>query len=106
MKGSWHTEGTPSVWALLNLGDPDETGWMLRGLCAQTDPDAFFPNTGENAGPSKSVCAACPVRVECLEYALEHNERFGVWGGLSERERRQERARRAAAASDADRRVA
>jgi WhiB family redox-sensing transcriptional regulator len=64
-------------------------GWQDRGLCAQTDPEAFFPDKGESTRLAKLVCARCPVRPECLEYALESGERFGVWGGLSERERRQ-----------------
>ena len=62
--------------------------WRDRALCAQTDPDSFFPDKGESPRPAKRVCAACEVRAECLQYALDHGERFGVWGGLSERERR------------------
>lgn len=62
--------------------------WRERALCAQTDPDAFFPEKGGSAQPAKRVCAVCPVRAECLEYALRRDERFGIWGGLSERERR------------------
>ena len=96
MKGSRYTEGAVSVWGLLGLGAPDGTEWMRHGLCAQTDPEVFFPDKGESARPPKSVCAVCPVRSECLEYALERNERFGVWGGLSERERRRVRAQRTA----------
>ena len=62
--------------------------WQDRALCAQTDPDAFFPEKGGSTREAKRVCRACEVRAECLEYALEHDERFGIWGGLSERERR------------------
>ena len=62
--------------------------WRDDALCAQTDLDAFFPEKGESTRPAKRVCSRCPVRAECLEYALAHDERFGVWGGLSERERR------------------
>lgn len=62
--------------------------WRDEGLCAQTDPGAFYPEKGHSPKPAKKVCAACPVRALCLEYALVHDERFGVWGGLSERERR------------------
>ena len=62
--------------------------WQDLALCAQTDPDSFFPEKGESPRPAKRVCAACEVRAECLQYALDHGERFGVWGGLSERERR------------------
>jgi WhiB family transcriptional regulator, redox-sensing transcriptional regulator len=62
--------------------------WQDRALCAQNDPEAFFPDKGESSAPAKRVCAGCEVRPECLQYALDHRERFGVWGGLSERERR------------------
>jgi WhiB family redox-sensing transcriptional regulator len=62
--------------------------WMQEGLCAQTDPDSFFPDKGGSAREAKRVCLNCPVREECLQYALEHNERWGVWGGETERARR------------------
>lgn len=62
--------------------------WWADALCAQTDPEAFYPPKGGTAAPAKAVCRECPVRAECLEFALTHDERFGVWGGLSERERR------------------
>jgi WhiB family transcriptional regulator, redox-sensing transcriptional regulator len=62
--------------------------WRADALCAQTDPEAFFPDKGESPAAAKAVCRACPVTAECLAWALEHDERFGVWGGLSERERR------------------
>ncbi|NNU28129.1 WhiB family transcriptional regulator [Isoptericola sediminis] len=63
-------------------------GWQERALCAQTDPEAFFPEKGGSTREAKKVCASCEVRSECLDYALENDERFGIWGGLSERERR------------------
>lgn len=62
--------------------------WQDRGLCSQTDPEAFFPEKGGSTQEAKRICSACDVRAECLEYALAHGERFGIWGGLSERERR------------------
>jgi WhiB family redox-sensing transcriptional regulator len=62
--------------------------WMDEGVCAQSDPDAFYPERGHSATAAKELCLGCPVRVRCLEYALANQERFGVWGGLSERERR------------------
>ncbi len=68
--------------------DAVEAGWQDRALCAQTDPEAFFPEKGGSTREAKKVCRGCEVRAECLEYALEHDERFGIWGGLSERERR------------------
>lgn len=70
--------------------DAEETelSWQERALCAQTDPEAFFPEKGGSTREAKKVCVSCEVRAECLEYALENDERFGIWGGLSERERR------------------
>ena len=77
------------------FGLPEEASWQERALCAQTDPEAFFPEKGGSTREAKRICTGCEVRGECLEYALEHDERFGIWGGLSERERRRlKRARR------------
>jgi WhiB family transcriptional regulator, redox-sensing transcriptional regulator len=73
--------------------DGQEQDWQERALCAQTDPEAFFPEKGGSTREAKRICSGCEVRAECLEYALAHDERFGIWGGLSERERR--RLRRA-----------
>lgn len=70
--------------------------WVERALCAQTDPEAFFPEKGGSTREAKKVCASCDVRGECLDYALAHDERFGIWGGLSERERRKLKRRQAA----------
>ncbi len=63
-------------------------GWQERALCAQTDPEAFFPEKGGSTREAKKVCVTCDVRSACLDYALSNDERFGIWGGLSERERR------------------
>ena len=68
--------------------DAEEQEWQERALCAQTDPEAFFPEKGGSTREAKRICQGCEVRSECLEYALAHDERFGIWGGLSERERR------------------
>jgi WhiB family transcriptional regulator, redox-sensing transcriptional regulator len=68
--------------------DPAEEQWQDRALCAQTDPEAFFPEKGGSTREAKRICMGCEVRGECLEYALANDERFGIWGGLSERERR------------------
>ena len=75
-------------------GGEGELSWQERALCAQTDPEAFFPEKGGSTREAKRICSGCDVRAECLEYALANDERFGIWGGLSERERR--RLRRAA----------
>jgi WhiB family redox-sensing transcriptional regulator len=80
---------------LLDDGSSEEVpDWQERALCAQTDPEAFFPEKGGSTREAKRICSGCEVRAECLEYALAQDERFGIWGGLSERERR--RLRRAA----------
>ena len=73
--------------------DADEQGWQERALCAETDPEAFFPEKGGSTREAKKICTGCEVRSECLEYALAKDERFGIWGGLSERERRRLRRR-------------
>lgn len=62
--------------------------WWDRGLCSQTDPDAFFPEKGRPTRDAKRICNRCEVKAECLEYALARKERFGIWGGLSERQRK------------------
>jgi WhiB family redox-sensing transcriptional regulator len=72
---------------------PGELEWQERALCAQTDPEAFFPEKGGSTREAKRVCMSCEVRVQCLDYALENDERFGIWGGLSERERRRVKKR-------------
>ncbi|MEG9226656.1 WhiB family transcriptional regulator [Aeromicrobium sp. Sec7.5] len=72
----------------LPVGDTEELLWQERALCAQTDPEAFFPEKGGSTREAKRVCLTCDVRSTCLDYALQHDERFGIWGGLSERERR------------------
>ena len=73
---------------LLPLTDGGALDWQERALCAQTDPEAFFPEKGGSTRDAKRVCLSCEVRGDCLEYALQNDERFGIWGGLSERERR------------------
>lgn len=80
--------------ALLEIGDVEKGDWQERALCAQTDPDAFFPDKGGSTRDAKRICVGCEVRAECLGYALARDERFGIWGGLSERERRALKRRR------------
>lgn len=85
----------PGVLGLADLDEgewlePDwrEPRWQDLSLCSQTDPEAFFPEKGGSTREAKKVCRGCEVRAECLEYALERDEKYGIWGGLSERERR------------------
>lgn len=62
--------------------------WMLTALCRDAPPGAFFPSDGVGVDKARKVCEKCPVRSECLEYALVYRIDHGVWGGASERERR------------------
>ncbi|MDQ0994110.1 WhiB family redox-sensing transcriptional regulator [Streptomyces sp. V3I7] len=64
-----------------------DLSWQEDALCAQTGADFFFPEPGSSVREAKRICALCPIRTACLEYALDSDERFGVWGGLSEKER-------------------
>ena len=62
--------------------------WMAAAACRESDPALFYPETGHSSRDGRAVCARCPVRAACLAYAIEHREYHGVWGGLSERQRR------------------
>jgi WhiB family transcriptional regulator, redox-sensing transcriptional regulator len=70
----------------LSLAPPE--AWTEAALCAQVDPELFYPEKGGAVRDAKRICAACPVAAECLEYALRCNDIFGVYGGLSPRQRR------------------
>ncbi|RZS57425.1 transcription factor WhiB [Microcella putealis] len=85
--------GVPGVRKTSSVDDDAELAWQTDALCAQTDPEAFFPEKGGSTRDAKKICTSCEVRTECLEYALKNDERFGIWGGLSERERRKLRRR-------------
>jgi WhiB family redox-sensing transcriptional regulator len=79
---------------LLGIGlETDAQSWQEQALCAETDPEAFFPEKGGSTREAKKICTGCEVKAQCLEYALANDERFGIWGGLSERERRRLRRR-------------
>ena len=69
------------------LAEPEHS-WREQAVCASIDGSAFFPHKGGSTRQVKRICATCPVRVDCLEFALDNGERYGVWGGYSERERR------------------
>lgn len=74
------------LWGL--FGSRDDVSWHHKALCAQTDPEAFFPEKGGSTREAKRICARCEVREQCLKWAVDNDERFGIWGGMSERERR------------------
>lgn len=69
--------------------------WQDFANCRGADVDIFFPDRGASTRGAKEICAACQVRAECLDYAVTRGEKFGIWGGLSERERRKIRKQRA-----------
>ena len=77
---------------------PAQAEWRYRAACRGADLDLFFPGRGESAEPARRVCASCPVRQPCLDYALSHGIVHGIWGGLTERDRRALRSRHASAA--------
>jgi WhiB family redox-sensing transcriptional regulator len=104
MAESEYRPGVPEDWFVdpVRLGVPgvrqhvdgdNPLAWQTDSLCAQTDPEAFFPEKGGSTRDAKKICGSCEVRSECLDYALANDERFGIWGGLSERERRKLRKR-------------
>ena len=68
-------------------------GWRYRAACRGADLEVFFPGRGESAEPARQFCALCPVRQPCLQFALSHGIVHGIWGGLTERDRRALRTR-------------
>nr|WP_141681715.1 WhiB family transcriptional regulator [Mycobacterium malmoense] len=82
-----------SAWG---FGTAEQESWRDDALCAQVGGDIFYVDKGESTAPAKAVCSMCPVRVECLEWAIDHDDRWGIYGGLSPRERARIRRKRAA----------
>ena len=82
---------------LETTGEPDDHAWQDHANCLGVDPDLFFPERGASTREAKAVCRSCEVQGDCLEYALANGEKFGIWGGMSERERRRIRRQRAIA---------
>lgn len=82
--GTQPTAMTATSWQDLD----DDMAWWTDGLCGQTDPEAFFPEKGGSSKEAKKICQRCEVRDECLQWALDNDEEFGVWGGLSRSERK------------------
>ena len=67
--------------------------WADYGSCTNTDPDLFFPQPGADTSYARSICRGCPVRLHCLDYALESGQKHGIWGGMTESQRRRLRRR-------------
>jgi WhiB family redox-sensing transcriptional regulator len=89
-----------SMEIITTLYGRQERSWQLQANCMGVDPDLFFPERGASTREAKEVCRGCVVREDCLEYALANGEKFGIWGGMSERERRRLRRARALARRD------
>lgn len=70
------------------MPDESEQPWATRAACRGFDSAIFFPGQDGNAEPALRVCESCPVEEDCLQYALETRQRYGVWGGTTERQRR------------------
>lgn len=89
MKGNerrYHARRQQQAGAQIN--PDDEIRWQDKALCPQVDPEIFFPEKGGSTKDAKRVCMMCEVRAECLQAAFDKDERFGIFGGFSERERR------------------
>lgn len=71
-----------------------DQGWQARANCTGVDPELFFPERGSSTREAKEVCRGCVVQQDCLEFAIANGEKFGIWGGMSERERRRVRRSR------------
>lgn len=83
--------GQPFHHKQVEIGDGS---WRLYANCQGTDPELWFPERGASTREAKQICFACPVRLQCLEYALVNGEKFGIFGGVSERGRRKMRIQR------------
>ena len=77
------------------LSGQEQRSWQAQATCMGVDPDLFFPERGASTREAKEVCRGCVVSEDCLEFALANGEKFGIWGGMSERERRRLRRARA-----------
>lgn len=84
---------------LVELLATDAMAWQDLAKCRGADPDLFFPERGASTRTAKGICRECSVQAECLEFAIVSSEKFGIWGGMSERERRKIRRERAAIAA-------
>ena len=73
---------------VLTKNNPGEWSWQFDAACRSTNMDTFFPSADDDSAAAKAICAECPVRMACLAFAIDHSEQFGIWGGLTEKERR------------------
>lgn len=93
-------------WTDTDLAWPERPAWQARGACFSTSPSLFFADAqGEGSDQAIAVCSSCPVRAECLQYALDNNETLGIWGGTTPRQRTRMRRGRTASPKIAARRA-
>ena len=83
---------------LLEILEGHDLAWQDLANCRGANPDLFFPERGASTRTAKGICRECTVQADCLEFAIVSSEKFGIWGGLSERERRKIRRERSIAA--------
>jgi WhiB family redox-sensing transcriptional regulator len=95
-RGRRVTEGAGDTNPIATAVREEDATWMARGSCRGMNPSVFFPSDGAGFEAAQRICMECPVRVECLEYALANRIEQGAWGGTSERERRRILRRRRA----------
>ena len=79
---------------LVSVLEGDDRSWQEYANCMGVDPDLFFPERGASTREAKEVCKGCVVREDCLEFALANGEKFGIWGGMTEVQRKKTRPRR------------
>ena len=72
----------------------DALDWQVSAACKGSDANLFFPERGASTRVAKAICRECAVRDECLDFAIDTGEKFGIWGGMSERERRRVKSER------------
>ena len=85
------------------------TDWRSAGACLSADPDLFFPMSAgawdKQIARAKTICAGCRVRQQCLDFAVTHDQAYGIWGGTTPEDRQRERRRRRRAAATAAKRT-
>tara|TARA_B100001996_G_scaffold132253_1_gene100597 strand:+ start:447 stop:749 length:303 start_codon:yes stop_codon:yes gene_type:complete len=91
---TWHRHQVNQLIEGLLNREFDSASWMKDSACKDVDPSIFFVERGESGEEAKAICATCPVKQECLDYAIKFNERVGIWGGMSDKQIRQEVRRR------------
>lgn len=82
------TDIDDSIMQILQAPVTEERPWMVFAACRNEDPDLWFSQVSDDVAHALAVCSTCTVRDECLDYSVEARERFGIWGGKTEKQRR------------------